>query len=91
MNRVAEYSTEAIIKYDNQDAGTGPLAFVRHNYTNYEELLLSLPKVTGRTREEIMSNHFRVEKLYQAIKIEATELARKILQDAYGNSNNNHW
>jgi len=45
-------------------------AFVRHHYTNYDELLSAL---TWGHQEE-----------YQAIKAEATTLAEQMLSDAYG-------
>ena len=75
--------------YREEDIGLGETrltSFVRHQYTNYEAALEGLPSIEGRTIDEMMSSYFAREEVYLPMKAEATALAIRILNMAYGST-----
>lgn len=67
------------------------LSYVRHKYTNYEQLLeqinaVPLPK--RMTRNDKMDLLITYEKIHKRLKDMATQLASQMLTEAYGENEN---
>ena len=60
------------------------VAFVRHQFTNYEDILATLEIDRTASETEILRQHFANEKVYLEIKREATQLAERMLTESYG-------
>jgi len=59
-------------------------SFVRHNHTNYERLLETLPDVKGKTEEEMMDSYLERDRLHRQLRDAAHVVAVDALTAAYG-------
>ncbi len=63
---------------------TSKLAFVRHNYTNYEAILEAHERPEDWTYDTAMRWGSEHEELRRDVKHKANLLAERLLTDAYG-------
>ena len=85
-----KYRTLRNIKVERagEDLGRGLAsiaAFVRHEYTNYEDVLAALPECPpDASRDEMMQWAIEYDRQYREIKRQAMELVEQMLDAAYG-------